>query len=154
MILGLIITAISTMVAGITPLSAFSIIIIAGFGIAFGYLFGMSSGKAQCASKLNEFLAVEKHTTKIDSNASAGPIMLIDNIGNIIGPLFGSGMIYIFGFQGFFIVFALGVTALIIFSFKNFTRITGHEYVFQSPVKEMEIKKEAEVEITPASEAA
>ncbi len=149
MILGIAITAIATLVIGMVSMKSFFIILIAGFGISFGYLFGMSTAKAQTASKLNEFLAVEKQMDKIDTNASAGPIMLVDNFGNIIGPLFGGAMISIFGFQGFFIVFSLFLMALLAYTFKKYSKISGHSYIFQSPIiKGFEIQKPVkEVEV-------
>ena len=135
MVFGILITAFATLIIGFTSTQALPVIILAGFGISFGYLFGMSTAKAQVASKLNEFLAVEKQESKIDSNASAGPIMLTDNIGNILGPLIGGGLIALIGFQGFFIFFSLLLFALLAFTYKNSKKISGHSYVFQSPVK-------------------
>jgi MFS family permease len=135
MVFGLLITAFSTMIIGFANKQSLFIIILAGFGISFGYLFGMSTAKAQVASKLNEFLAVEKQESEIDSNASAGPIMLTDNIGNILGPLVGGGLIALFGFQGFFIFFSLLLFMLLAYTYKNSKKISGHSYVFQSPVK-------------------
>jgi MFS family permease len=137
MIFGLVLTALSTMVIAMSSPQAFFVIILAGFGISFGYLFGMSTAKAQVAAKLNEFLAVENKQSKIDSNASAGPIMLTDNVGNILGPLIGGGLIALFGFQGFFLLFSFFIIAILIYTYRNITKITQHSYVFQSPIKEV-----------------
>jgi MFS family permease len=135
MLLGLIITIISTFLIFLFYTSSFLIILIAGFGIAFGYLFAMSTAKAQTASLMNEFFAVEKQKAEIDSNASSGPIMLIDNMGNIFGPLIGSAIISLMGFRGFFMIFSLFLGVLLFFSLKNLSKITGHNYVFHSPIE-------------------
>ena len=140
MIFGLFLTAISAFIIALTPYTALLFIIIAGFGIAFGYLFGMSTAKAQVASKMNEFIAVENNKEKIDSNASAGPMMLIDNVGNIIGPLIGGGMIALFGFKGFFFIFALILAGILFLTEKKYAKISGHSYVFQSPLKSFEVQ--------------
>ena len=49
------------------------------------------SAKAQSAENMNEFLAMEKHQKQIDSNASSGTMMLVENAGNIVGPVLGGG---------------------------------------------------------------
>lgn len=113
MMAGLLLTIIATFIAGIVSMKSFGILIFAGFGIAFGYLFGMSSAKAQAASELNHFLSKAKNKTKIDPNASAGPIMLVDNVGNIIGPALGGLMIQLMGFQGFFVFFSILLSLLL-----------------------------------------
>lgn len=132
MMAGIFITAIASLVAGFASIESFGILMAAGFAIAFGYLFGMSSGKAQAASTLNTFLKssskkeekddfplfadeINKTERKEDNdmNASAGPIMLVDNMGNIIGPALGGLMIDAIEFQGFFILF--GFLLLLLF---------------------------------------
>lgn len=138
--LGLILTAISCFLLGIGGKSSLIILFLGGYGIGFGYLFGMSTVKALMASKMNEFLAVEKNISSIDSNASAAPMMLINNTGNIIGPLLGSGMIALFGFQGFFIVFSLMLAGILFITFKKMEKISGHAYVFQSPLKNIQVQ--------------
>ncbi len=125
MILGLIVTAVSTLVLGLVSVQSFFILIVAGFGVAFGYLFGMSSAKAQTASKLNTFLSRESSETQEESNSSAGPIMVVDNIGNIIGPLLGGFFIDSMGFQGFFVFFALFLFALIAVTGKNYKKVAA-----------------------------
>lgn len=134
MLTGLILTSFSCVMIGFIYDSSLITMTIAGFGISIGYLFAMSTAKAQTAEKMNEFYAVSNNQQEIDSNVSAGPIMLIDNIGNIIGPLVGSALIAAVGFQGFFIVFSIAMLILLFFSLKNFARISGNEYVFQSPI--------------------
>lgn len=132
MTFGLFLTMVSCFIIGITPYSYFWVIIASGYGISFGYLFAMSSAKAQSASKINEFFAVEEQKSEIDSNTSTGPMMLIDNIGNIIGPVLGGGMIALLQFQGFFLLFALFLAAILIYTLKHFADISGHPYIFQS----------------------
>ncbi len=135
MIFGMILTAFSCLVIGMISKSNFTIIFLAGFGISFGYLFAMSSAKANTAAKISEFLAVENDKKEIDSHSSAWPMSLIDNVGNIIWPLVGGIMIYLFGFQGFLLIFAVFLIIIIISTMKRYNKITGHSYVFQSPVK-------------------
>lgn len=134
--LGLLLTTIGCFILGIVGHSSLFLVLIAGYCISFGYLFAMSPVKALMASKTNEFLAVEKQLSSIDTNASAAPMMLINNTGNIIGPLLGSGMIALFGFRGFFFLFALFLGFIFFITLKKVEKISGHAYVFQSPVKE------------------
>jgi Na+/melibiose symporter-like transporter len=124
MLFGIFLTAISTGIAGIVSMQSFWILVGAGFGISFGYLFGMSSAKAQTASKLNTFITAEKKQKQADPNASAGPIMLVDNMGNIVGPLIGGLMISLLDFQGFFLIFAVFLFLLSGYSLKNFSAIS------------------------------
>lgn len=133
-ITGIAITMISTFLIGILNPKMFLIIFIAGFGISFGYLFVMSAVRADTADKLTEFLAIEKNLEKIDTNASSGPMMLINNIGNIVGTLVGGALITLLGFQGLFLMFSLILLVIIVLTFRKYTKITGYTYVFQSPV--------------------
>jgi MFS family permease len=134
MLLGVFMTILSGFSIVLFYDTNFFIILLSGFGIALGYLFGMSSAKAQSASKMNEFFAIEGKTRDIESNIAAGPIMVIDNIGNIFGPLLGGALIEIFGFRGFFFVLTLVLFLFFIVSIKNFSLISGHSYVLQSPI--------------------
>ncbi|QQS59615.1 MFS transporter [Candidatus Peregrinibacteria bacterium] len=137
MLLGLLLTAGSVFLVGAVPYSVFSLLLVGGFGISFGYLFAMGSARAQTAENMNEFLAIEKNETKIDSNASAGPTMLVDNLGNIIGPVLGGGMIQLLGFRGFFILFGILLMFFSWYSLRRFSDISGFSYIFQSPIRKV-----------------
>lgn len=107
MITGIVLTALFSFVIGIVSTEAFFILFLAGFGIGLGYLFGMSSAKAQAAFKMNAFVAKTNPKKNSDnSDASAGHIMLVDNVGNIIGPMLGGFLIQFLEFRGFFLLFA------------------------------------------------
>ena len=138
MLLGLLLTAGSVFLVGAVPFSALFLLLCGGFGISFGYLFAMSSAKAQSAENMNEFLAMEKHQKQIDSNASSGPMMLVENAGNIVGPVLGGGMIQIFGFRGFFLIFGILLMLLSWYSLRKFSSISGFSYILQSPVRKIQ----------------
>jgi MFS family permease len=116
MIAGIVLTAIFSFVIGIVSTEAFLILFIGGFGIAFGYLFGMSSAKAQAAYKINQFSAKNDSKKKENEDDSAGHIMLVDNVGNIIGPLLGGLLIQVLGFQRFFLLFSFLLMSLAAFT--------------------------------------
>ena len=126
----MLLTSISCMVMGSIELTMFIWIILAGWGLAVGYAGAMSCVKASFATKFNEYIAVYKKQNTIDSNASAGPMMMVENIGNIIGPFLGGTIISLMSFQTFFIIFGLGLGVLTFFSFLHFSKITAPPYVF------------------------
>ena len=59
----------------------------------------------------NAFYAKKFNLSEIDSNASASPMKIIQNLANVIGLLLGGLLLAIFGFAGFFAVFGLMLTA-------------------------------------------
>lgn len=127
---GLSLTALSCFILGMVNLSAFFVVLLAGWGISIGYTAGMSCVKASFANKYNEYIAVFSGKNTIDTNASAGPMMMIENIGNIIGPLLGGAIISLMSFQAFFVVFSFFVGAIAILSLLYFQKITTPPYVF------------------------
>lgn len=127
---GLFLTAFSCLLMGLVNLQEFTLILIAGWGISIGYTAGMSCVKASFANKFNEYIAVYKGSNTIDTNASAGPMMMVENFGNIIGPLLGGAIISIMSFQAFFVLFALFVGLVAVLSLVYFKKITAPPYVF------------------------
>lgn len=127
---GLLLTSIGCLILGAVKLTMFFWILIAGWLIAIGYAGGMSCVKASFATKFNEYIAIYKKQNTIDSNASAGPMMMVENFGNIIGPLLGGAIISFMSFQTFFILFGVMLSVLTVFSFIYFKRITAPPYVF------------------------
>ncbi len=127
---GMFLTSISCLIMGLINLNMFIWVIIAGWGLAMGYAGAMSCVKASFAVKFNEYIAVYKKNNTIDSNASAGPMMMVENFGNIIGPLIGGAVISLMSFQVFFILFGTMLGVLTFFSFLKFEQITAPPYVF------------------------
>ena len=142
---GLILTTVSCLVMGLISLKAFFIIIVAGWGLSVGYTAGMSCVKASFANKFSEYYAIHQGKNTIDSNASAGPMMMVDNMGNIIGPLLGGAIISLMSFQAFFLIFGLFVGGISILSLVFFKRITAPPYVFPDNLKQEETSEETVV---------
>lgn len=131
---GMFLTSICTLLLGLINLKMFLWIVVLGWGIAVGYAGAMSCVKASFATKFNEYIAIYKKQNTIDSNASAGPMMMVENVGNIIGPLLGGAIISLMSFQVFFIVFGLSLGIFTIFSMIHFKKITTPPYVFPDDV--------------------
>lgn len=142
MIGGLAITCISVFFIWVTPYSMFMMFILAWFWITIGYAMWMSWSAADCANKINEFVAVTEGKWEIDTNVSAGPLMIINNFGNIIGPLIGGYFIENMWFQPFFIFFSFLLLLYVIYSLYRYREITTPAYVFET-------KEEAENKNNP-----
>lgn len=128
----MILTCISVFLLGFASYDMFFLFVIAWFWVWIWYVAGMSCAKADLANKINEFVAVSTKSSKIDTNASAGPIMMVNNFWNIIGPLAGGFFIDFLWFQGFFIIFWISILCFIVYSFVNYNQIVRPAYVFES----------------------
>jgi Major Facilitator Superfamily len=92
---------------------------IAGFGVLFtlscalinsvGYACGMSLGQNGFLESYNKVYAEHMHLKEIDSNASAGPMKILQNFANVIGLVFGWIILWILGYAGFFVIFGVGI---------------------------------------------
>jgi MFS family permease len=81
--------------------------IFIAFGIAnsLGYAAGMGISQGAFLDLYNGFYAKKFNLSEIDSNASASPMKIIQNMGNVIGLCLGGLLLALFGFGGFFVVF-------------------------------------------------
>jgi MFS family permease len=84
-----------------------SVIVFIALGIvnSLGYAAGMGVSQGVFLDVYNNFYAKKLNLTEIDSNASASPMKIIQNLANVIGLFVGGVLLAIFGFMGFFIVF-------------------------------------------------
>lgn len=126
-LIGLVMTIMATLGIGILRPKEITILLACGFGITFGYLFVMSAIRANTAIKMNQFLLSAKPGMLIDTNKSAGSILLIDNIGNIVGTLVGGALIELLKFNGFFFVFGLMLLVVLAVTIWKYRRIFGNQ---------------------------
>ena len=127
----LIVTCISVLLLWLTPYSVFYMFIIAWFLVWIWYVAWMSCAKPDLANKINEFVAVSWKRSQIDTNASAGPMMMINNIWNIIWPLVWGLLIDTIKFKWFFITFWVLLLIFIVYSFYKQKEILRPAYIFE-----------------------
>jgi len=152
-ILGMLLTAVSCLLMGWIDLTMFVWILFAGWGLAIGYAAAISCVKASFATKFNEYIAIYQKKNTIDSNASAGPMMMVENFGNIIGPLLGGAIISLMSFQVFFILFGLMMLILTFLSFLNFKKITAPPYIFPDSVGSEELNDTQNLQKKPSTQS-
>jgi hypothetical protein len=83
---------------------------------SIGYSCGMSLGQNQFLDAYNTIYAKTQGLKEIDSNASAGPMKILQNAANVIGLVFGWLMLEVLGYSGFFILFGIGILGALIWS--------------------------------------
>ncbi len=76
-----------------------------GVANSLGYAAGMGVSQGAFLDTYNNFYAKKFNLTEIDSNASASPMKIIQNLANVVGLLLGGVLLAMFGFSGFFFVF-------------------------------------------------
>jgi MFS family permease len=81
-----------------------SIIIGVALINSLGYACGMSTGQNQFLDIYNKIYAEHEKLTEINTNASSGPMKVVQNLANVIGLVFG-GILVGFGFPAFFFIF-------------------------------------------------
>jgi hypothetical protein len=69
----------------------------------------MSLGQNQFLDAYNTTYAKTLDLKEIDSNASAGPMKILQNAANVIGLVFGGLMLEVLGYGGFFILFGVAI---------------------------------------------
>ena len=94
-------------------------IIACGVMNSIGYAAGMGMSQGGFLDIYNKVYARKLNLSEIDSNASASPMKMLQNIANVIGLVFGGILLSIFGYHGFFAVFGIlimtGLTASIVY---------------------------------------
>ncbi len=106
--------------------------IICWFWISIWYVSWMSCAKADAANKINEFVAVYEKKSEIDTNASAGPLMIVNNFWNIIWPVLWGFCIDVAWFQWFFVLFWIMIAIFMIYSWFIYKKINSPAYIFES----------------------
>jgi len=124
-------TGFAIFIMWLMPYSFFWLFIIFWFMVWIWYVSAMSSVKAETAMKINEFAAVTNWKWKIDSNVSAWPMMMTNNVWNIIWPLLWGMFIDLLWFQWFFVSFWILILIFLWYSIYNKEKITNPSYVFE-----------------------
>lgn len=83
------------------------------------YAISMSLSVAVFLESYNKISAEKKKSKEIDSNASAAPMKILQNMANVFWLLFWSIILWIFDYAGFFIVFGFVIIWFLAWSLKN-----------------------------------
>lgn len=81
------------------------VFIALGLVNSLGYAAGMGISQGLFLDTYNNFYAKKFNLAEIDSNASASPMKIIQNLANVVGLCMGGLLLAVFGFAGFFVVF-------------------------------------------------
>ncbi|MFZ4462175.1 MAG: MFS transporter [Patescibacteria group bacterium] len=112
---GVIISGVSLLLLSIVDSTA--MIVIAGMCNSVGFAAGMGISQGGFLDLYNSEFAKKEGLVEIDSNASASPMKIVQNLANVAGMMLGGTLLAVFGFQGFFAVFGLAILAFAGFSF-------------------------------------
>ncbi|GAB0174933.1 MAG: hypothetical protein HHAS10_08120 [Candidatus Altimarinota bacterium] len=81
-----------------------------------GYACGMALGQNQFLDNYNKIYAKTMRLQEIDSNASAGPMKILQNAANVIGLVLGGVILGIVNYSGFFILFGIVILSVLVWS--------------------------------------
>ncbi len=84
-----------------------------------GYACGMSLGQNQFLDSYNTIFAEKMWLKEIDSNASAGPMKILQNAANVVGLVLWGFFLGIFGYTWFFILFGLLIISVAYWSYRK-----------------------------------
>ena len=124
-------TAWAVLLMWILDYSLFFTFIFLWLILSISYVAVMSTIKAETAWKINEFVAIENQTKKIDTNISAWPLMMTNNFWNIIWPIFGWLFIDWLWFQWYFILFWIMLLLFTLYSFHKMKEIIKPSYILE-----------------------
>jgi MFS family permease len=118
---GLGLSGISLILMGIFASSNPNALIILSCAMvnSMGYACAMSLGQKWFLDTYNKIFAEHQWLKEIDSNASAGPMKILQNFANVIGLVFGGFILGVLDYRGFFIVFGLMILGALYWSVKN-----------------------------------
>lgn len=102
---GIVVSGLS--LAGMAFADTAVVFILLGLANSLGYAAGMGISQGMFLDVYNGFYAKKFQLNEIDSNASASPMKIIQNLANVVGLCMGGFLLAIFGFSGFFVVFGL-----------------------------------------------
>ena len=80
-------------------------IVIFGMCNSIGFAAGMGISQGGFLDLYNAEFAKKEGLAEIDSNASASPMKIVQNLANVLGLMIGGCFLAILGFQGFFAIF-------------------------------------------------
>ena len=83
---------------------------------SLGYAAGMGLAQGGFLELYNIHYAKKQNLSEINSNASASPMKIIQNLANVFGLMLGGLFLAILGYSGFFITFGILLIGLLIFS--------------------------------------
>jgi hypothetical protein len=86
---------------------------------SIGYACGMSLGQNQFLDSYNTIYAEKMSMKEIDSNASAGPMKILQNAANVVGLVLGGFFLQIFHYPGFFLLFGGIIIAVSVWSYRK-----------------------------------
>ncbi len=104
---------------GFTSITSISIIMILALINSVGYACGMALGQNQFLDSYNAIYAKTMWLTEIDSNASAGPIKILQNAANVIGLISGGFLLEVFWYGGFFLLFGTIILSVFFWSYSK-----------------------------------
>lgn len=84
-----------------------------------GYAAGMSIGQWVFLDVYNKEYAEMKNLKEIDSNASAGPMKILQNLANVFWLVLGWAILWLLEYKWFFIAFWLCILTFVYWSYKN-----------------------------------
>lgn len=118
--IGFALSGLSLIAMGISSLISGPVMFLACAIInSVGYAAGMALGQNQFLENYNRIYAKTMNLKEIDSNASAGPMKILQNMANVFGLVFGWLILGLLGYVGFFIVFWLVILGLLAWSIRH-----------------------------------
>jgi hypothetical protein len=116
-------------------LSGFSLICFGLFdGVLFALVFGLVNSLGYAAGMwlaqwgflelYNLHYAKKQNLSEIDSNASASPMKIIQNLANVFGLTVGGILLAILGYSGFFMAFGVILLVLLTFSILHRSKLS------------------------------
>ena len=86
---------------------------------SIGYACGMSLWQNQFLDNYNKIYADTMKLQEIDSNASAGPMKILQNAANVVWLVLGGLILSVLGYSGFFIFFGFVIIWVLFWSVKK-----------------------------------
>ncbi len=116
---GLWLSGLSLICMGIFANSSGLVIMICALINSIWYACGMSLGQNWFLDAYNKIYAETMNLKEIDSNASAGPMKILQNLANVVWLVLGWLILGILDYRGFFIIFGMGIIGVLIWSIKR-----------------------------------
>jgi len=114
---GILISGISLVIFGFSTSLIF--IVILGLTNSIGYAASMTLGQSVFLDNYNNLYAQKYNLREIDANASAAPLMMLQNMANVVGLVVGGVLVTVLGFNVFFIVCGVFLLALFVWSLRR-----------------------------------
>jgi hypothetical protein len=118
-LIGVSFSGISLFLMGIFSSQSIVIVLFLALLNSIGYAAAMSLGQMSFLDSYNRDYAQYMNLKEIDSNASAGPMKILQNLANVVGLMLWGFILGILWYTWFFIIFWLANFAILIWSFKK-----------------------------------